>query len=84
MTMNDSINLAVGEKFHVKRGKDRIRYAGMVSEDVFSIVQEKKNGYQGFAWNLYFPSKTTQMTIDGINLGVESVSPEQIVLRVIE
>ena len=56
----------------------------MVSEEVFSIVQEKKNGYQGFAWNLYFPSKITQVTIDGINLRVESVSPQQIILRVIE
>jgi hypothetical protein len=82
--MNNSITLKVGDVFHLKRGKDRIRYAGIVSEDVFSIVQEKKAGYQGFACILYFPSKTTQMTIDGINLGVESVSPEKIVLRVVE
>jgi hypothetical protein len=33
--MNNSITLKVGDVFHLKRGKDRIRYAGMVSEDVF-------------------------------------------------
>lgn len=82
--MNDLIALKIGEEFHLKRWKDRIRYAGMPSEDVFSIVQRKQFGYQGYSWNLFFSSKITQMTIDGINLKVESVSPEQIILRVIE
>ena len=35
------ITLSVGQKYHLRSGKDRIVYAGMVSEDVYSIVQMK-------------------------------------------
>ena len=46
VNMDKTIVLAVGEGFHLKRGKDRIVYAGMSSEDVYSIVQIKASGYQ--------------------------------------
>jgi hypothetical protein len=82
--MNKSITLTIGEEFHLKRGKDRIRYAGMPSEYVYSIVQKKSSGYQGFAWNLFFPKKQPQITIDEVNIMVENVAPEQITLRVME
>lgn len=80
--MDKSVVLAVGETYHLKMGKDRIIYAGMPSETVYSIVEKKENGYQGFAWNLFYPKKMTEVTIDGIKLFVESVTPEEIRLRV--
>ena len=49
--MDKTITLAIGERFHLKRGKDRIAYAGMPSEDVYSIVQIKASGYQGYSWS---------------------------------
>lgn len=40
--MNNAVVLSVGDTFHLRRGKDRIIYAGMPSEDVFSIAQRKR------------------------------------------
>ena len=45
--MLESITLAVGQTYHLRRGKDHITYAGMVSENVFSIAQQKMDGYRG-------------------------------------
>jgi len=79
--MVEAVLLAVGESFHLRRGKDHIFYAGMPSESVYSIVQQKSSGYQGYAWNLYFPKRRQEITIDGVRLFVESVSPDEIRLR---
>ena len=80
--MDKTVVLAVGEGFHLKRGNDRIAYAGMPSEDVYSIVQIKASGYQGYSWNLYFPRRKQDIIIDGVNLYVENVTPEEIRFRV--
>ena len=66
----------------MRRGKDHILYAGMPSEDVYSIAQKKSSGYQGFAWNLYFPKKQQEITIDGVSVFVENVTPDEIRLRI--
>ena len=79
VTVDNSVVLSVGDKFHLRLGKDRIYYGGMPSEKVFSIVQRKKGiPYMGFAWNLYFPRGQSRIRIDGVNIQVESVSPEEI------
>ena len=86
--MNQSIGtsktavIAIGEEYHLKFGKDRIIYAGMPSEEVYSIAQRKNNGYQGYAWNLFYPKRRRDITIDGIRLYVERVTPEEIEIRV--
>lgn len=74
--------LSIGGEFHLKFGKDRIYYAGMPSEEVYSIVQKKSTGYQGYAWNLFYPRKRRDITIDGIKLYVERVTPDEIEIRV--
>ena len=75
--------LTVGEGYHLRRGKDRIIYAGMPSEDVYSIAQRKAYGYQGYSWNLYFPRRKRDITIDGVKLYVENVTPDEISFRVV-
>ena len=52
--MGESIVLSVGEDYHLKRGKDYVIYAGMLSDSLYSIVQRKRSGNQAFAWNLFF------------------------------
>ena len=74
--------LSVGQTYHLRRGKDRIIYAGMVSENIYSIAQRKSSGYQGYAWNLFFQKRQQNITIDGVNMDVENVTPEEIRLRV--
>ena len=81
--MDKSVVLSVGDTHHLKCGKDRIIYAGMPSENVYSIVQKKwEFFYRGYSWNLFFPKEQTTIRIDGVNIIVESVAPEEIRLRV--
>jgi len=81
--MSEPVVLSVGESVHLRRGKDHILYAGMPSDNVYSIVQKKYGfPYQGFAWNLFFPKSRQEITIDGVNIFVESVTPEEIRLRI--
>ena len=80
--MDRSIVLGVGESFHLKRGKDWIVYAGMPSEYVYSIVQRKTSGYQGFSWNLYYSRRKTDINIDRVDVMVDSVSSDEIMFRI--
>ena len=81
--MDKSVILSVGDTFHLRFGKDRIYYAGMPSEKVYSFVQKKwEFPYMGFAWNLYFPRGQSRIRIDGVNIQVESVTPEEIRLTI--
>jgi hypothetical protein len=80
--MEGATVLAIGESYHLKMGKDWIVYAVMSSEDVYSIVQKKTSGYHGFAWNLYYSRRKTDIKIDGVDIIVESVSPEEIMFRI--
>ena len=88
-TMNDTIGISkanvlpVGGEFHLKLGKDRIYYAGMPSEDVYSIVQRKSMGYQGYAWNLFYSRKRREIIIDGVKLYVERVTPDEMEIRIV-
>ncbi len=81
--MNNSVVLSIGDNYHLRFGKDRIVYAGMLSENVFSIVQMKwEFFYRGYSWNLYFPKDQSKIRIDGVNILVDSVTPEEIRLQV--
>ena len=81
--MNNTITLSIGDIHHLRLGKDRIVYAGMPNENVFSFVQMKWEFlYRGYSWNLYFPKKQGTIRIDGVNILVDSVTPEEIRLRI--
>jgi hypothetical protein len=74
--------LPLGGEFHLRMGKDRIVYAGMPSEEVYSIAQRKNSGYQGYAWNLFYPKNRRDITIDGVRIYVERVTPDEIEFRI--
>jgi hypothetical protein len=81
--MNNSVVLSVGDSYHMRLGKDRIVYAGMPNDNVFSLVQMKWEFlYRGYSWNLYFPKNQNTIRIDRVNIQVDSVTPEEIRLRV--
>jgi hypothetical protein len=81
--MDRSVVLSVGDKYKLGFGKDRIVYAGMPSEKVFSIVQMKwEFFYRGYSWNLFFPIKQGKIRLEGVNILVDHVTPEEIRLRV--
>ena len=83
--MNNSVVLSVGDVFHLRSGKDRIVYAGMPTEKVYSIVQRKRNfapyAAWGYAWNLFYPREQSKIRIDGVNILIENVTPDEIRLR---
>ena len=80
--MERTVVLTVGDSHHLRWGKDRIVYAGMPSEKVYSIVQMKwEFFYRGYAWNLFFPRGQREIRIDGVSLLVDDVTPQQIILR---
>ncbi len=80
--MERLVVLSVGDTHHLGLGKDRIIYAGMPSEGVYSIVVLKwEFVYRGYAWNLFFPKEQNKIRIDGVNILVESVTPDEIRLR---
>jgi len=81
--MENSVVLSVGDTYHLRFGNDRIVYAGMPSENIYSIVQMKwEFMYRGYSWNLYFPKNQGTIRIDGVNIQVDSVTPTEIRLRV--
>ena len=81
--MNNTVTLSIGDIHHLRLGKDRIVYAGMPNENVFSFVQMKWEFlYRGYSWNLYFPKNQSTIRIDGVNILVDSVTPEEIRLRI--
>jgi len=81
--MDNSVVLSVGDVLHLRFGKDRIVYAGMPSERVYSIVQRKWGiPYYAYAWNLFYPKGQSKIRIDGVNILVENVTPDEIRLRV--
>jgi hypothetical protein len=80
--MANSITLNVGETTALKSFKDHIAYAGMPSENVYSIVQMKNVGNKdALAWNLFFPKSKTEIIIDKVNILVENVTTDVIQLR---
>ena len=80
--MDHVATLSVGDTYHLRVGKDRIVYAGMPTENVYSIVQMKwEFFYRGYAWNLFFTKEERRIRIDGVNLVVESVGPGEISFR---
>jgi len=84
--MAQSAVLTIGGSLHLRSGKDRIVYAGMPSEKVYSIVQMKRKfgpyTAWGYAWNLFFSREQARITIDGVDISVENVTPQEIRLRV--
>ena len=81
--MANSVTLTVGETTALKSFKDHIAYAGMPSENVYSIVQMKNVGAKdALAWNLFLPKSRTEIIIDKVNILVENVTADVIQLRI--
>ena len=81
--MAEPIILSVGDDCQLKRGKDRIAYAGMLSNDIYSIIHIKRAAFDvPMAWNLYYPKRQNEITVNEVKVAVDNVTPEQITLRV--
>ena len=80
--MDRTVVLSVGDIHKLGLGKDRIIYGGMPSEKVFSIIQVRwEFFYRGYSWNLFFPASRSEIRINGVNILIERVTPDEIRLR---
>jgi len=71
--------LTVGNIYHLGFGKDKISYAGMPSEKVYSIVRMRwEFFYRGYSWNQFYPVSKRDINIDGIDIHIEDVSQDEI------
>jgi len=86
--MDKFVVLSVGDTHKLGLGKDRIIkdriiYAGMPSEKVFSIIQVRwEFFYRGYSWSPFFATSRSEIRrIEGVNILVEHVTPHEIRLR---
>jgi hypothetical protein len=82
--MRELIKLTVGEDYHLNHSKGHIVYGGMPNGESYSIVVKQADDKGSYAWNLFYPHSHKDITIDGVELFVDYVTPEEIGLRVPE
>jgi hypothetical protein len=81
--MSDVVSLYVGDDHRVPGLlQGRIAYAGMPSPDSFSIVHKRDIG-ANYAYNLFYAIDARDITIGGVKVHVESVTPDKITLQVV-
>jgi hypothetical protein len=76
--------IKVGEKRRIKISffkHVKLVYCGMPNEHTFSLGYFETTGYQGYALNLYFPKKSSKITIDNIEFNIMGVNQEKINLE---
>ena len=78
--------LKINEKFRTRRGAFRttedIVYAGMISDDVYSVVLTFSLGHNSWAYNLYLPVSQRELKLWDVRLVVLQVTPTEIHFRV--
>jgi len=86
--MEEIFILGVGEKKKIKGsffgGNVEMVYCGMSGEKTFSIGLLFSEGYQGHGLNLFFPARSTSITLDKKKYYVRNVTPENITLQTSE
>jgi hypothetical protein len=85
--MYDPISLHIGEKKKIKIGRLQsleFIYCGMISKETFTVSILINSGYQGYAYNLFYPKDTTTLYLGNKEFKVMDVTPEKIVLNQIE
>ena len=53
--MDNLIILSIGKDFHLRQGKDHILYAGMPSDNAYSIVQKKTQATRDMDGTYFIP-----------------------------
>ena len=77
------IRMQVGGAFWLHKGfmlfkRVKLIYAGMSSPETYSLVIRSQDGYQAYAYNLYFQKDTSQIEVEGYRLTITCVSANEI------
>ncbi len=84
MPVQSEFSLKVGESTPIKRGffrDQRLVYAGMPDENVYSFALTFTQGYNSSAYNLYFLANNYELTLLDQRLIILRVDPHQIRFR---
>lgn len=80
--MSSAVSLYVGDDYRVPGSlQGRIAYAGMPSPNAYSLVHKREVG-ANYAYNLFYSVESRDISVAGVQIHVDSVTPEMIVLRV--
>lgn len=80
--MGNVVSLYVGDDYRVPGLlQGRIAYAGMPSPGSFSLVHKRDVG-ANYAYNLFYSVDARDITVAGVQVHVESVTPDMITLQV--
>ncbi len=80
--MGNTVSLYVGDDYRVPGLlQGRIAYTGMPGPRTFSLVHKRDVG-ANYAYNLFYGIDARDITVAGVKVHVESVSPEKITIQV--
>jgi hypothetical protein len=83
--MTETFTLGIGERRNISKSFfgtiEDIMYCGMSSENTFSIGLLFSKGYQGHALNLYFPKRSSSISLNKRKYYVVDVNSEYITLQ---
>ena len=83
VVIDKSVTLSGGDICYLRLGKDHIVYAGMPSENLYSIVEMKWDFFIEVILGHYsIPKNQSRIRIDSVNILVESVTSNEIRLKV--
>ncbi|SDG32913.1 hypothetical protein SAMN04488589_2723 [Methanolobus vulcani] len=86
--MTETFTLGIGERRNITKSFwgtiEDIMYCGMSSENTFSIGLLFSKGYQGHALNLYFPKRSSYITLNKRKYYIIDVNSEYITLQLPE
>jgi len=75
--------LTVGDSTSLGFFRGRITYAGVPNDQTFSLGLRRWDFcHMVYGCNLYFPADLKQTSIEGVDIQVEEVTPEEIRLRI--
>lgn len=80
--MSNVVTLHVGDDCRVPGLlQGRIAYAGMPSPGAFSLVHKRDVG-ANYAYNLFYAIDARDITVAGVKVHIETVTPESITIQV--
>ena len=82
-SVDREIKLVVGDKYIIPSSSVMLQYSGMPDPQRFLLSREDIGGFliRDVANPLYYQSDTKQIIIDGHQLSIVKVSPEELILK---
>jgi len=84
---NELYELSIGERANIKVGwltSETVVYAGMLNDNIFSLVRLDDSTTGGHGYNLYIPKTQKEISFESGKLRINEVNAEKIILQYIK